>query len=278
MSNKSFPHPVLDPANSDYPNCGIQFRATMASTPITYRFEGQFDLGSDTLQSAIDAGNARYAIQLDCRWTSFRRVYKFDKPECVIEIPESALRGSVFLSPYILAEQNFTLSSDEFNELFRDLSFPLRRSYVLAWDHPQEFYAEKTLDDLKNINSILQVVRSAKVNTPIEYDLTRDKIEIHLPQEDFETYSLFKSNPGHQSSLMCMLALPALACALSEHLRPDREQSTLRWSRVLDRRIADLKLPTDSDKDPWFLAQRILDLPISRALKSIKTYQEGLDS
>jgi len=278
MSNKSFPHPVLDPTSSDYPNCGIQFRAGMVPSPIAYRFECQFDLGSETLQSAIDSGNARYAVQVDCRWTSFRRVYKSEKAAFEFELPENALRGSVFLSPYILAEQNFTLSSEEFNSLFKELSFPLRKSYVLAWDYPQEFYAEKTLDDLKNINAILQIVRSSKANGAVEYDLTQDKIVIWLPQDDFDSYSMLKSNPGYQTSLMCMLALPALACALADHLRPDREPSSLRWGRVLDRRIADLRLPIDSDKDPWDVAQKILDFPLSRALNSIKTYLHGLDT
>ena len=278
MSNRSFPHPVLDPSAADYPNCGIQFRANLVTTPLVYRFECQFDLGSDTLQAAIDGGNARYAVQVDCRWTSLRRVYKSDNATLTFELPESTLRGSVFLSPYILAEQNFTLTSDEFNELFKELSFALRKSYVLAWDYPQEFYAEKTLDDLKNINAILQIARSSKTSGPTEYDLTKDKIVIWLPQEDFEIYSMLKINAGYQTSLMCMLALPALACALTDHLRPEREPGTLRWGRVLDKRLADLKLSADSDRDPWDLAHKILDFPVSRALKSIKNFLEGIDT
>ena len=278
MSSKSYPHPVLDPSNSDYPDCGFQFHATLIATPTHYKFHAQFDLGSSTLQSAIDAGNARYAIQVDCRWTSFRRVYKFESATCAVEIPENQLRGSVFLSPFILAEQNFTLQSDEFNELFGGMSFPLRRSYVLAWDNPEEFYAEKSLDDLKNINSILEIVRSGKSDHPVQYVLSGEKIQIYLSKEDFEVWSVFKTNPGHQGSLMCMLALPALSCALSEFLKADKDSPTLRWGRVLEKRIAALNLPADAEKDPWDLAQRILDLPVSRALQGIKSYQDGLDS
>jgi hypothetical protein len=277
MPSKNFPHPVLDPTSTDYPNCAFQFGARMYTTPNHYRFAVQFDLGSETLQSAIDNGNARYAVQVDCRWTSFRRVFKFAQSEGNIEIAENVMRGSVYLSPYILAEDGFVLESSEFNDLFKDMSFPLRRSYVLAWDNPREFFAEKAIDDLKNINSILQIVRSTKVQKPVEYNLNSEKIEIHLGQDDFEVYSSYKTNPLYQHSLMCMLALPALAFALTEHLRPDRDSNTFRWGRVLDRRIADLQLPPDADKDPWELAQTILDLPISRALQSIKIAQDRLD-
>jgi hypothetical protein len=276
MVKKSFPHPVLDPTAEDYPNCAIQFRAKMFSSPISYKFDVGLDLGSETLQSAIEAGNATYAVQVDCRWTSFRKVYKFPTFQTTIEIPENQLRDSVQVHPYILADREFTLKSEhEFHALFSAMSFPMRRGYVLAWDNPHEFFAEKTLDDLKNINAVMEVLRSKKVGVPVEYGLTGDKIEIFLPEADFEAYSSWKTNAAYRNSFMCMLALPAVAFALTDFLSaPESEKLSNRWGRVLQRRIADLKLPPDHDKDPLDLAQRILDLPITRAIQGIKSYEE----
>jgi hypothetical protein len=275
MSDKNFPHPVLDPTAEDYPSCAIQFRATMFSSPTAYRFSVAFDMGSDTLASEIQSGNASYAVQVDCRWTSFRKVYKFSTAETMIEIPENQLRDGVQLRPYVLANRDFTLASKEFDALFSAMSFPIRRGYVLAWDNPHEFFAEKSLDDLKNISSILQIVRSQKANVPVEYNLNSDKIEISLSEADFEAYSNYKKFPAYRNSFMCMLALPAVATALTDYLEAGTDKIAFRWVRVLKRRIEDLNLPPEADKDPWELAQKILDLPITRAIQSIKTFEEA---
>ena len=276
MASRSFPHPVLDPSATDYPNCGIQFRADMYSSPSAYRFEVSADLGSETLQAQIESGNAIFAVQIDCRWTCFREVYRFTSPGVSIEIPEGRLRGSVWLRPYIVAQREFTLASEEFDKLFKGMSFPIERGYVLGWDNPIEFDAIKSLDDLKNISSVLQIVRSRKEGVPIEYSLNGEKIEIHLPKADYEAFSLYKKHPAFRDSLMCMLAMPAIACATEAHLRDDNLQT--RWSRVIERRINEYRATGNNEEDPWKLAQIMLDLPISRAMQSIMAHVKEGDS
>lgn len=276
MASRSFPHPVLDPSATDYPNCGIQFRADMYSSPSAYRFEVSADLGSETLQAEIESGNAIFAVQVDCRWTCFREVYRFTSPGVSIEIPEGRLRGSVWLRPYIVAQREFTLASEEFDKLFKGMSFPIERGYVLGWDNPIEFDAIKSLDDLKNISSVLQIVRSRKEGVPIEYSLNGEKIEIHLPKADYEAFSLYKNHPAFRDSLMCMLAMPAIACATEAHLRDDNLQT--RWSRVIERRINEYRATGNNEEDPWKLAQIMLDLPISRAMQSIMAHVKEGDS
>lgn len=278
MASRNFPHPVLDPAAADYPNCGIQFRAMMYSGPSAYRFDVGVDLGSETLQTEIESGNAAFAVQVDCRWTSFRNVYRFTSPEHSIEIPEGRLRGSVWLRPYIVAQKAFMLSSEEFDGLFKGMSFPLRRGYVLGWDNPLEFDATKSLDDLKNLNSVLQIVRSQKDGVPIEYGLTGEKIEIHLPKADYEAFSLYKNHPAFRHSLMCMLALPAIACAIQAYQEDKDKTVQTRWSRVIERRINEYRAAGNSEEDPWRLAQLMLDLPISRAMQSIVAHVKENDS
>lgn len=276
MASRSFPHPVLDPSATDYPNCGIQFRADMYSSPSAYRFEVSAELGSETLQAQIESGNAIFAVQVDCRWTCFREVYRFTSPGVSIEIPEGRLRGSVWLRPYIVAQREFTLASEEFDKLFKGMSFPIERGYVLGWDNPIEFDAIKSLDDLKNISSVLQIVRSRKEGVPIEYSLNGEKIEIHLPKADYEAFSLYKNHPAFRDSLMCMLAMPAIACATEAHLRDDNLQT--RWSRVIERRINEYRATGNNEEDPWKLAQIMLDLPISRAMQSIMAHVKEGDS
>ena len=276
MASRSFPHPVLDPSATDYPNCGIQFRADMYSSPSAYRFEVSAELGSETLQAQIESGNAIFAVQIDCRWTCFREVYRFTSPGVSIEIPEGRLRGSVWLRPYIVAQREFTLASEEFDKLFKGMSFPIERGYVLGWDNPIEFDAIKSLDDLKNISSVLQIVRSRKEGVPIEYSLNGEKIEIHLPKADYEAFSLYKNHPAFRDSLMCMLAMPAIACATEAHLRDDNLQT--RWSRVIERRINEYRATGNNEEDPWKLAQIMLDLPISRAMQSIMAHVKEGDS
>ena len=243
--------------------------------PTLYRFSMGFDLGSDTLLDHIQSGDAAFAVQIDSKWTNYRQVFQFSESEYEVEIPEHKLRGIFFLRPFIVAKKEFKLQSDEFNNLFGGMVFPMRRGYVLAWDNPQEFEAVKNLDDLKNINSVLQIVRSKKTNVPVEYKLDGDKIEIYLPEKEFEQYSVVKNHAGHRTTLMCLLALPAVAYAIKAYLDDGEAHSEARWVHVLKRRLEDLsKAGFNKDDDPFRLAQAMLDLPISRAIQAIYTLDE----
>ncbi|WP_162932133.1 hypothetical protein [Solimonas sp. K1W22B-7] len=269
MSSKSYPHPVLDPAGADYPNCGIQFEASMHPGPTTYRFDLRFEVGSDSLLDHIEAGDAIYAVQIDSKWTNYREVFQFSEATRHIEVPEHKLRGIFFLRPFIVAKQAFTLGSGEFADVFSGVAFPMRRGYVLGWDNPLEFDASKTLDDLKNINSVLQIVRNPKDNVPVEYNLDSDKIEIHLSQPDYDAYSAVKGLAGHRSTLMCVLALPAVTYAIKTFLEDKDRNSEARWIHVIERRLQDLRNAGAHEDDPFKLAQAMLDLPISRAIQAI---------
>jgi hypothetical protein len=273
MIKRNYPHPVLDPFSTDYPNCGIQFTATMYAAPTTYRFHINFDIGSDSLLAEIANGNAVYAVQLDCMWTNYRVVIKSSTSEFPIEIDEEKLRGVVMLRPFLIAEKAFTLASNEFDPLFSGMSFPVRKGYVLGWDNPQEFNATKEIDELKNISSILQIVRLHKDGIPVRYDLTGEKIKIFLAEKDFQAYSNVRKHQAYRNALMCMLALPALSYAITA-LQQDNGEINTRWARVIKSRTEDLRSNGNMEDDPLQIAQYLLDYPVSKALQGIISYEE----
>jgi len=274
-SQKNYPHPVLDPSGSDYPSCAVQFRSTMTATPTHYRFRIGFDLGSTSLLEAINHNHATFAVQVDCRWTSFRTLSISAAPEWEFLISEDKLRGAVLLKPLIIATRDFVLRSQEFSELFRHLDFNVSKGFILGWDNPIEFEAEKWVDSLKNLAAILTVVRSRKpFPFQIEYGLTGEKIEVHLTDRDYQHYSELKSNAAHRHSLMFMIALPAIAKGIQFLREKDpADQSPSRWERVLTRRVAEL--PPNIAEDPWVAAQVLLDFPFSRALDGIVAVEEA---
>src|SRR5438105_3076704 len=130
MSDRNWPHPVLDPGGADYP--GMAFQAAVQVRHIARRYEVGvlLDCGSDTLADAVCRGDACYAVRLHCPTTSVRQLSTSADTAIHVSIPDADLYRGFTLRPYILADRSFCLESDEFAPLFQGLRFEIRRGSV----------------------------------------------------------------------------------------------------------------------------------------------------
>jgi len=272
MPIRNWPHPVLDTQSGDYPNCAFQARLEISQTKVDYKVNAEFDLGCDSLERSIGAGQAQYLVHISCARTAYRAAFPTSTPSLDILISEHELRDAFIISPYIVSKADFQLESAELSPTFEGLTFTVRPGAVLAAAPPVEYFAEKVFDELKNISAIFQVIRQINENNnAVEYDLTRNKIAIALPHKAYEDYRIFRSRQPYREMFVCSLVLPGLETAL-ESLGPDDSDSgeSLRWKRVLRRRLAEIGRAEFDKNDVFKIAQELLEFPFVRAFQAIR--------
>ena len=234
--------------------------------------QAEFDLGCDTLEKAIEAGHAQYLIQVTCVRTAYREIFPAATQAVDFAIPEYELRDTFALAPFIVAKTRFDLTSDEFSPTFKGMTFKVPPGAVLGVAPVAEFVADKIFDDLKNISAIFEVIKQHdKHSEAVEYELTRDKIAIALPHKVYDEYRIFRARPPYRQMFVCSLVLPGLSEALVA-LGPEESEGgdSLRWRRVLWRRLKELK-KLDVNKDETFkLAQELLEWPFGRAVQAMR--------
>jgi len=272
MPTRNWPHPVLDAQSGDYPNCAFQTRLMIKQTKLDYEVQAEFDLGCDSLEKSIGAGDAQFLVQVSCARTAYRDAFPTSAQELDFSIPEHELRDTFIIAPYIVSKATFQLGAEELAPTFEGLTFTVRPGAILAAAPAAEYVAEKVFDELKNISAIFEVIKQYdQHNDAVEYDLNRNKIAIALPHRAYEDYRIFRSRPPYREMFVCSLVLPGLAAAL-EALGPSDSDSadSLRWRRVLRRRLKEIRR-IDFNKDESFrIAQEMLEFPFGRAFQAIK--------
>jgi hypothetical protein len=177
------------------------------------------------------------------------------------------------VSPYIVSTRSIQLATHELSPTFEGLEFGVRGGAVLAAAPIAEYMAEKVFDELKNVSAIFEVIKQYDKNKEaVEYDLNRNKIAIALPHKVYEDYRIFRGRLPYREMFVCSLVLPGLAIAIDAlgPVDPDTTDS-LRWRRVLRRKLIEAGHSTFSRDDCFRIAQELLEHPHSRAFQAIAT-------
>ena len=114
----------------------------------------------------------------------------------------------------------------------------------------------------------------------MKINVDSDKIAIVLDSANFQNYKVMISMPSMISVFHSMIIMPALIYVF-EMLRREGvdEYINRRWcqglKRALERSNVELNAETLENVPSYELAQKILDLPINRALRDISTAGEN---
>jgi hypothetical protein len=228
------------------------------------------------LKALIAAGRAAFVIHVECSNTLFRKAYEFREPQHRISIPADNLNDAVEANVFVRATDRIPdYRIPEAHPDYADAIFDIHRGDILAVGEGQIFYIESDFDSLSRIGSIMQISESPKDgDIPMEPAFDGDKIVIFLSKSDFADYKMLKHHEGVRGPLTTTIVLPVLVEALRV-LEEDSQgmDDARRWVRALARRIENAGLNTEIH--PLLLAQRLLELPVKRALSSSRTLAEA---
>ena len=192
-------------------------------------------------------------------------------------MPESFLRDTFSVTPFVVSCADFAYDSKEFAPIFRGLTFDIKRGYVLAIGPTLEYPAEKDLDDLNRFGAIFQVIRNKKKNAEfVEYDFENQKILVLLPTDQFARYELYRHRKPYTDLLVTTLIFPGLTLALdymktqaADGFEAEPDEGLPRWQRALGRRLDQLGLSEFDPEESFMVAQKLLDNPVRRAFAAI---------
>ncbi len=266
-NNRMFPHPVAgisDDVVSETPVVKLKVILTGDFTEVY----PQFKIDNDDIKKLIASNKACYVSQLYCRGTMFREIYISDKSIYdPVKIDASRLNGEVEMDFFVCSIESITSYTNKaFNPDYGGQKFSLDKADLLAYLGQAKFHAKKSPEELKSISSLIVLQNTHKSNEPMRVDFTDKKINIALCSEDYDNYLLVKKEqPKAVHLFVSCIVLPVLVDVLhrimAEKLKDDEGAE---WHRFLSERIEKSK-----DKDPFVIAQNILDTPNYRAFNRL---------
>jgi hypothetical protein len=276
MSNRSFPHPVVGNAD-DVPGASFQVTLDVESDKTNYYLTATVKCSSRTLRRLIGKGKVCYTLHVECSNTLFRRIYDFDTDIFKVTIPASCIHDFVEVNAFVRAKEPMQEYAVEgAHEDYGDATFDVRAGDILAVTDLMSFDADQTVDPLRRIGAIIDIRQTDKSGErEMEAVFSEpDKIHILLSKSDFAMYREMSPVPHLTSHLTTTLVLPVLVQAI--HMLDDEDNREKKWAVLLRRRLENTDLGTAID--PLQKAQRLLDLPIRRALDSAKKFMETSSS
>ena len=192
------------------------------------------------------------------------------------------MNGQVSVCCFVVAKKDLAgYSNPNFNADYTGLSFDIDRGSILGIGGQCNITVTKEIDDLAKIPSIFSVCRSADdSDTSMKINVDSDKIAIILDNTNFQSYKIMISMPTMISVFHSMIIMPALIYVF-EMLRREGidEYMNRRWCqgirKALERSGVQLNADTLENIPSFELAQKILDLPVNRALRDISSAGEN---
>jgi hypothetical protein len=276
LSQRSYPHPVVG-NRDDVPGAAFQAAVEMSSDKENVYIDVTANCSSTTINKLMAEGAAKHVLHIECSNTLFRRAYEFPESSKRISIPGENLNDAVEVNIFVRAVRDASgYSVDAAHSDYDGAKFQIRQGDILAVGEGYIFHIESSFDSLSRIGSIMQIEEAAEDGDfPMRVDFNGEKIRIVLSKADFRDYKLLKAQEGVSAPLTTTIVLPVLVEALHfwKSGEAGAEEDSLRWMRALRSRISALEL--DAESDNLIVAQRLLELPLRRALVASRQLAEA---
>ena len=269
---KAFPHPVLRPQSTDYPNAEFQVEIdlTRIEGSTALRVTAEFDLSDPHLAALVEAGHAKYVLMMKCSTTHQRIAYQTTEMGIKRDIRAGLLSGRVELTPFVVAVQDVAAFQAEgwHTDWTQAGPISLHPGTVLALDWPKEYYVDNSEE--ADIGSFLVIRPSEEVDDgQWQCAVDRKRVEILMSPQDHRRFLALRENVARSAETAAIwngLYLPALAHAMYAAESNGDNLSEWGWYRSLERRLEEARLePLNTQgSDRTLDAQKLLKQPFKR--------------
>lgn len=231
---KAFPYPVLGNAD-DFMDS--EFQATVELRKITVEgdesvaLDYSFLLSNPEIFDLIHSGLAKFAIDVECPDTLFRKAYECETRGS-IEFSPGELYGKVTFYPMVVvAHQVDSFTAEDLNEEFKGAWFELSKGDVIAYDDPQSRFIE--FDKLR-FESLVKVQTSEDIHEDAYvFDMEGDVLVILMGTR----FRRFWEQNREEKALAPFLAMAVykdcILAALEMIVRNKDDASQYKWARAL---------------------------------------------
>lgn len=294
MTNKNYPHPVLNKNTDDFNSTLAYFNIQILQKVdgANYKLSFIVDLREDNLEHLLSVGAVKFAIKIECPTTKYKTVFEFDKLVEVFTLPASYVEKKVKISTFIVAKKHLTdYSSNAFDEDYEGTTFSIFVGDILAEGPVYLMDIEKKLDSLTKIPSIFTIISNSDLSSPqIDVRTSDNKIVITLNKRNFDKYANLKqlqNQYGNLAALMSSLFIvPAFVMVLEEIRRDlsvfnndhelikdyiEEKENSHRWFKVINMKLKEhlieLSDPESISDSSLVLTQKLLGNPFSTGLE-----------
>ncbi|KKU91449.1 MAG: hypothetical protein UY23_C0001G0055 [Candidatus Jorgensenbacteria bacterium GW2011_GWA1_48_11] len=275
VNSKSYPHPVL--GNED--DLGGFFRVA----PFHYELKKDeitlnpiFNLKNAKIEELIRDGKASFVTEVECQSTFFRSSYSTRKTIDRFMIPSKLVRERVAVGFYVCADKDIPgYQPSECHPDYEGASFDVEAGDVLAVGGYTSFIAEKNFDPLRPpVSSFMSIVVGSHHEGPMQIDYEGEKITVILSKTDWQSYMDVRGQKLAEGMLHASIVFPVLIDAVHQVQNGNGDYADMSWFGRLEAILDGKGL---RDKDPFDVAQKILDNPVSRGFQSIGSLLETND-
>lgn len=258
----SFPHPVLGSGEDVAGALTCDLPSVDTNGPTTVVDIAGLLCSNGSISRMIEAGDAEFAIRLDCGSTLFRRTYTTRAAATTLSLQSGQLQGNVELRVSVQTTKAVAGYHPEgLHPDYGEAVFPLQSGAIIAMAPLFSFELEDEFDPLDATGSSLFRVRQMdSVDDPVRFDFgAPSRIFIWLSKNEFTKYSQIQGNfPG---IIHVGLVFPCLIKAI-ERVRASSEAES-EWERKL-RELLD-RSGIGGDVPPESAAATLLRRPFWRA-------------
>lgn len=278
---KLYPYPMLAADMDDYIDSSFTFTVATEKEIREIKFSFQLNLQNEGLTNMIRSGKAEYLIHIECPQTCYRYAIETTDSNYVHRIPERNLNGRVSICAFIVAKNDLpAYYNHAFNEDYEGMSFSVDRGGILAIGGQYTLTIVKDTEELAKIPSIFTICkRAADSDNGMEIDMDGDKIAVTLSSDSFGRYKNLASELKYQPAFHSMLIMPALIYVFETLRRESIDNyNDKRWfialTKTLSKSNVALNAETLDNTPSYTLAQKILDMPVDRALSALAEWSD----
>lgn len=271
--SKSYPHPVLRPGSSDYPEAEFQVELEVERlrNGTALRVRGTFDLSDPELLALVEAGKASYVLRVLASKTHFRTAIAGSDRTIEGTFADGQIHGLLVLSPFLVCTTRlpkFSVSGWHLD--YESLCFDVNPGSVLAEDEPKEYWIDTAEEaPVSSIFTVHPCDGGGPDPGSWKCRLDDQKVVLEMSRSDYERFTLARSRLNgtpDAAYLMNAVYLPALIWVLQEADGGEEQYRDMRWYRALDERLGELKRPLlgAQGADRLSDAQTLLRFPFGR--------------
>lgn len=222
----------------------------------------------------IDSGQASYCIHIENPLTTFRYSHLSSEKNGNITIDEKNINNKIDISTFIIAKEDIhNYTNKNSNKDYDGITFDIKKGSILAISDYVSITVDKDNNDIGAKDSIFSFIKLQK-DGPMQYEIGDDRIVIKLGKTDFEKLQLLQEGSNNKNIIYSIFIFPALIFVFESIKGEDIGiYSDNLWFRSLEKILNSNGLSLDSQtiktKTSFYLAQKLLDEPISHALDEI---------
>lgn len=278
-----FPYPVLNKNLDDYVDSEFETHIeTKLLSQSVVQVIVEFKVLNSTLQALLNKKKVVFAVHIEGKSSSFRKLYLANPNESVVNIDLNSrdVSNDVEVNTMIIANEDIPkYKNEKFNDVYysNEFSISIEKGDILAFDEMAIIELGFSNREARGTKSIITV---AGIDDKfMKVDVSGNIIQVMLPKSDHAAYQhLSQESSVKKNFLIITVILPALTYTL-ETIKNGNVDPELEWFNVLERLLSELGYDINNlkNEDALHLSQKLLDFPIFNTIDEFYKAGEIID-